>query len=116
MISVKEVADKDIKKAITLKIMHSLPDWFSPPEDIEKKAIIHKDYPFFSAYEGDNAIGFLALKLHNEYTAEIFNMGVIKDYHRKGIGDALVKAVEAYCKSKGLKYLTVKTLDSSAHY
>lgn len=28
--------DKELKTSITLKIMNSLPKWFSPPEDIRK--------------------------------------------------------------------------------
>lgn len=70
--------------------MHSLPAWFSPPEDIEKKANTHRDYPFFAADDNDVSIGFVALKIHNPYTADIFNLGVLEHYHRQGIGTALM--------------------------
>lgn len=62
---IKMVEQPNEKTEITLKIMHSLPAWFSPPEDIEKKAVIHRDYPFFAAYNDDVPIGFIALKIHN---------------------------------------------------
>ena len=104
------------KESISLKIMRALPAWFSPPEDIEKKAVIHRDYPFFAAYDGGAPIGFLALKIHNEYTADIFNLGVLEEYHRKKTGGLLVEAAEKYCLDNGHVYLTVKTLDSSASY
>ncbi len=116
MIVVKEVFDKDEKTNVSLKIMHSIPKWFSPPEDIDRKSIIHRDYPFFVAYDGNVPIGFLALKIHIEFTADICNMGIIEDYHRQGIGTSLVEKAEEYCINNGLKYLTVKTLDSSAVY
>jgi len=106
----------DDKTTITLKVMHSLPTWFSPPEDIEKKAVIHRDYPFFAAYENETPIGFITLKIHNEFTADIFNMGVLEQYHRKGIGRGLIDAIEQYCIENGYQFLTVKTLDSSAEY
>jgi hypothetical protein len=50
--------------------------WFSPPEDIEKKTVIHREYPFFAAYDEDEPIGFAALKIHNGYTADTFNLGI----------------------------------------
>ena len=116
MIHIKLIEQSEEKTAITLKIMHSLPDWFSPPEDIEKKAVIHREYPFFAAYDNDTPIGFVVLKIHNEHTADIFNMGVLQQYHRQGIGRSLIETVEQYCINNGYQFLTVKTLDSSVEY
>ncbi|MCL1912449.1 MAG: GNAT family N-acetyltransferase [Eubacteriaceae bacterium] len=116
MVHIKSVEQPDEITAITLKIMHSLPAWFSPLEDIEKKAITHREYPFFVAFDGDVPIGFVALKIHNQYTADIFNLGVLEQYHRNGIGRRLLEAAERYCAGNGYLYLTVKTLDSSAEY
>ena len=116
MIRIEMVEQQDIKMAITLKIMHSLPAWFSPPEDIERKAVIHKEYPFIAAFDDDTPIGFVALKSHNQYTADIFNLGVLESYHRQGIGRLLIETAERHCMENGYLYLTVKTLDSSAEY
>jgi len=113
---IKHVQDPDEKTAVTLKIMHSLPAWFSPPEDIDKKAVTHRDYPFIAAYDGEAPIGFVALKIHNEFTADMYNLGVLEQYHRRGVGRGLVEAAEKYCMDGGYVYLTVKTLDSSAEY
>lgn len=110
------IEQPDEKTSITLKIMHSLPAWFSPPEDIEKKAVIHRDYPFIAAYDNDIPIGFAALKIHNTYTADIFNLGILEQYHRQGIGRGLLEAVEQYCLDNSYMFLTVKTLDASAEY
>ena len=116
MIIIKMVDRPDEKTALTLKIMHSLPAWFNPPEDIERKAIIHRDYPFFAAYDDDTPVGFIALKIHNQYTADIYVIGVLEEYHRQGVGRRLIEAAEQYCIDRGYVYLTVKTLDSSAAY
>lgn len=110
------VINPDEKTNITRKIMHSLPAWFSPPEDIEKKALIHKDYPFFAAYDSEVPVGFAALKIHNSFTADIYNLGVLEQYHRQGIGQNLLNYIVQYCQGCGYQYLTVKTLDSSAKY
>ena len=114
--NVTKITDSDLKTSITHRIMSSLTAWFSPSEDIEQKAIMHKEMPFFAAFDEGKDIGFIALKVHNEYTVEIFNFGVLEKYHRKGVGQAIFNSVELYCKEKGCKFITVKTLDSSSEY
>ena len=113
---VTRIIDKDLKTNITLEIMNSLPTWFSPPEDIAKKSIMHREMPFFAAFDRNKVIGFLALKVHNEYTVDMYNLGVLEKYHRQGVGHAMLIAVESYCKENGYRFITVKTLDSSAQY
>lgn len=116
MFKVEEIIDKDLKTSITLEIMNSLPKWFSPPEDILKKSVAHRDMPFFAAFDGTKVIGFVALKVHNKYTVDMYNLGVLEEYHRQGIGHAILMAVESYSKENRYKFITVKTLDASAQY
>ena len=52
MITIRKVENADEKTKITLEIMNALPEWFSPPEDIEKKAIDHREYPFYASFDG----------------------------------------------------------------
>lgn len=113
---IRKVIIQDEKARITLEIMNALPEWFSPPEDIVNKSQIHREYPFFAAYDGDKVIGFVALRNHNSYTADIYNLGVLKEYHRKGIGHQLLEACVQYCRENNYKFLTVKTLDEAAVY
>lgn len=77
MIIIKRVENLDEKTRITLEIMKALPEWFSPSEDIVNKSVIHREYPFFAAFDGDRAIGFVAVKVHNIYTADIYNLGIL---------------------------------------
>lgn len=116
MITIKKVKKSDEKTRITLEIMNVLPEWFSPPEDIINKSVIHREYPFIAAYDVDKAVGFVALKIHNKYTVDIYNFGVLREYHRMGIGHQLMEACVQYCREKHYKFLTVKTLDESAVY
>jgi GNAT superfamily N-acetyltransferase len=58
----------------------------------------------------------VALKIHNEYTAEIYNLGVLREFHRKGVGHMLIEACKKYCIRNNKQFLTVKTLDESAVY
>lgn len=116
MITIKEVENSDEKTRITLEIMNALPEWFSPPEDIVNKSVIHRDYPFVAAFDGGKALGFAALKIHNVHTVDIYNFGVLREYHRMGIGHQLMDACVEYCRAQGHRFLTVKTLDESAVY
>ncbi len=50
--------------------MNALPEWFSPPQDIVNKSVIHRDYPFIAAFDGSKAVGFAALKIHKFREAE----------------------------------------------
>ncbi len=116
MNKIKLVKDVEQITKVTLDVMNALPEWFSPPEDIVSKSILHRKFPFFVAYDGEKAVGFLALKIHNAYTADIYTVGVLKEYHRMGIGHKLIDAIVEYCKEYGYRFLTVKTLDESAEY
>lgn len=116
MITVKEISNKEAKARETLHIMGSLPEWFSPPESFPEKAALHREFPFFGVFDGGSCIGFAALKIHNEYAAEVYNLGILKEYHRQGGGHMLIAACTEYCQSRRIKFLTVKTLDGSAQY
>ena len=41
---------------------------------------------------------------------KIYAMGVLPDYHRQGIGRALLQATETYLRDNGTTFLQVKTL------
>ncbi len=116
MINFRKIENPDDKTEITLKIMNALPEWFSPPEDIAEKSLIHRNYPFFAAFCDGEAVGLSVLKIHNKYTADIYTLGILKEYHRHGIGHRLMEICTDYCMDNGYKFLTVKTLDESAEY
>ena len=71
MITVKQVEKADEKTRVTLEVMNALPEWFSPPDDINNKSVIHWEYPFFVAYDGDTVIGFATDDFSGEYQKDI---------------------------------------------
>ena len=116
MVEIREVTNQAEKTAVSRELMHRLRKWFNPTEDIEQKALLHQGYTLFAAYDEGQVVGFLVLKSHNNCTAEIFNMGVLEDYHRRGIGQTLLQTAIAHCRLQGHTYLTVKTLADSVAY
>ncbi len=94
-------------------ILRSLPRWFA----IER-AIVHyiKDIekmPTWIASATGEIGGFLTIKRHNTYSAEIHVMAVRSEQHRKGIGKGLIQCAEEFFRNDGAEYLQVKTLSES---
>ena len=116
MIKVIEIQIPVEKSRICNDILRALPVWFGNEEAIVDYTVKVKEMPFFITCDNDKVIGFLAIKIHNEHTAEVCVMGVLEDYHRQGIGEKLIKACEMFCHNNQKEFLTVKTLDASVKY
>lgn len=113
MVEIKEVFEPIVKTKICGETLRALPDWFGVEASIADYEQKSGDMPFFAAFDGEKAVGFVAIKVHNAYTSEVCVMGILKDYHRQGIGQRLIGLCEVYCARCGMEFLTVKTLDSS---
>ena len=51
-------------------------------------------------------------RTHNPESADIHCMGILPQYHSKGIGKLLIKELENYLKNEGVKILQVKTVSA----
>ena len=94
-------------------ILRSLPEWFGIEEATNQYIKDIEVLPTLLASIGDDVVGFLTLKQHNEYAAEIHVMGVRPEVHRNGVGRTLVNKAEKYLRQRGVEYLQVKTLSST---
>jgi GNAT superfamily N-acetyltransferase len=94
-------------------ILHALPDWFGIEAAVLRYAAEIDHLPTFVARAPEGMMGFLTLKQHNPYAAEIYVMGVLPRVHRAGVGRALVEAAETWLREQGVEYLQVKTLGPS---
>jgi len=108
---IQEVTEN--KAQICEDILRSLPEWFGIEEAVRNYIEAARSRPMLIAREGDAVAGFLSLTLHNEFTGEIHVMGINKEFHRKGIGKALVEHAEAYLLQRKFEFFTVKTLSPS---
>jgi len=72
------------------------------------------ELPTFGASgNGGTVAGFLSLKQHSPFAAEVYVMGVRQELHGRGIGTALLEAAEQRLHELGVEYLQVKTLGPS---
>jgi ribosomal protein S18 acetylase RimI-like enzyme len=110
-----EIAEPRLNQAFLCEpILRLLPQWFG----IES-AIVHyvqeiDRLPTLLASSQKQVVGFLAIKQHNEFAAEIYVMAVHPQFHRQGIGKQLVKTAEKKLRELGVEYFQVKTLGSSS--
>ena len=92
------------------QVLSDLPEWFGIEEAnrnyIEKSATL----PTFVAKRGGEPIGFMSLLIHSPQSAELYVLGVMRDFHRHGIGRQLIEASESFLKDQGIKFVQVKTL------
>ena len=94
------------------KILRALPDWFGIEDSLVQYVKDADIMPTMLAKDKDNVIGFLTIKRHFSESAEIHCMGILPQYHRKGIGKLFIKELENYLKDEGVKILQVKTVSA----
>lgn len=111
--NIKEIHDKQEKREISERILKSLPNWFGIPESTQEYINKSSNLPFFAAMDEIKPLGFISIKENNQYTAEIYVMGVLPDYHKQGIGRDLFNRALSFTKDHGYEFLQVKTLDES---
>ena len=99
--------------SIIEQILRALPSWFGIEEAVIHYRDVAAEFPTIIAWDGETAAGFLTVQQHNPYAAEIIVMGVLPDYHRRGIGRRLVQRMETFLMGQGVEYLQVKTLAST---
>jgi ribosomal protein S18 acetylase RimI-like enzyme len=99
--------------AVSAPILRALPEWFGIEAAILQYEREINNLPTFLAKSDGQVLGFLSLKQHNSYSAEVYVMGVRSETQRGGIGRALVEAAEAHARGLGIEYMQVKTLGPS---
>jgi ribosomal protein S18 acetylase RimI-like enzyme len=104
------------KKKTTLDILSQLSEWFHNKKAIQQYAKQMSDTLFYTVFDAEIPIGFIAIQLNNKFTAEIYVMGIDKNYHNKGIGESLIKMISKKLSSEGYRFLIVKTLDETSNY
>lgn len=96
---------------IARAVLAALPDWFGRPASVDAYVAAADHLPMLVARGPDGAVvGFLSLKEHSAVAAEAYVLGVMPEWHRRGVGRALFDRAVSHLAARGFRYLTVKTL------
>ena len=107
---IREITVPAEKQQIARLVLEALPDWFEVPETREEYIQKSGSLPFFAAFDADRPVGFICLNETGKDTAEICVMGILKEYHRKGIGKKLFESAKSAAARSGYSFLQVKTV------
>jgi len=112
---VEQIFDKNTKKAVARKVLEALNDWFEVEESREKYIAESADQIFLAAKENDDHVGFLCLKKTGNATVELAVMGVLKEFHRKGLGRELFEEARKIAVKEGYSFMQVKTVQMGVY-
>ena len=107
---VEFIDNAEQKENIAQTILEQLPEWFGLPDSTKEYIENSKGMSFWACFEEEQPIGFIVLKETSNATAEIYVMGILKEYHRNGLGHLLWEAFLEYAKEHGYEYVQVKTV------
>lgn len=94
-------------------ILRALPAWFGIEQAIAHYESEISRLPTWVASDAARAIGFVSLKEHTPYAAEVYVMGVLPEHHHQGVGRSLLLHAQSWLRGRGIEYLQVKTLGPS---
>ncbi|HWQ46085.1 MAG TPA: GNAT family N-acetyltransferase [Longilinea sp.] len=94
-------------------VLRALPDWFGIETALTNYLEDIDQSPTFLAVREEKVIGFLTVKQHTPFAAELLVMGVYPEIRRGGVGRVLVEKAEAWLTTQGVEYFQVKTLGPS---
>ena len=107
---VERVNDTTLTRTIARALLENLHDWFEMNESREQYIRECSDWMFFAAKENGEYAGFLCLKETGRQTVELAVMGVLREYHRNGLGRALFTEAQRTAASEGYSFMQVKTV------
>lgn len=112
---VKNIKDKNEKTRISRFVLEALPEWFGIERSREEYISASADQEFFAYFSEEKPVGFLCLKGTGKDTAGLSVMGVLKEYHRLGIGTKLFLAARNCAAENGYSFLQVKTVKAGIY-
>jgi ribosomal protein S18 acetylase RimI-like enzyme len=94
----------------TRRILATLPTWFGLPASVNDYVAVADRTPTIVASLGGRDVGVATIVRHSEYSAEVYVMGVLPEYHRQGIGRTMLRHAEETLSREGVEFFQVKTL------
>ena len=104
------------RRQICEKITRDLPAWFGREDANQQYFEDARKHTAIAAFDQDNAIGLLVYK--EEFESDLYStvlnihwLGVLRSYHRQGVGKILLKKLIEIGSNRNVDTVTVETLD-----
>jgi ribosomal protein S18 acetylase RimI-like enzyme len=110
---IDQATNADEAARVAEAVMRALPQWFGLEEPLLEYVQAAKRLPTLIASDGPLSVGFLTIKQQMPQSAEIVAMGVLPEWHRRGIGRCLIGTASDLLGASGTRLLQVKTLGPS---
>jgi ribosomal protein S18 acetylase RimI-like enzyme len=94
------------------RVLAALPTWFGIPASVEDYVAAADRNPTVVASCDEAEVGLATIVRHSDYAAEVYVMGVLPAFHRRGIGAAMLRHAERTLAADGVEFLQVKTLSA----
>ena len=112
---IRRVNDAGERSAIARRVLEALPDWFEVKETREADIRECAGLELYAAFDGDEPVGFLALRQTGWETVEIAVMGVRPEWHHQGVGRALFEEGRCGALRSGYEFMQVKTVKEGVY-
>lgn len=113
--TVKQIISPDDKEAVCREMLEELPVWLGDKTATDDYAVSCRMLPMWASFDDEQLQGFLALRETSPYAAEIYIMGVKKEFQRHKVGKSLFTAMLNYARRQGYEYLQVKTVKQGVY-
>lgn len=107
---IQQLEDPSERQKVSRTILEDLPEWFGILQAREEYIAECAHQQLLCAYDDGSPIGFLCLKETSKDTLELYVLGVLKSFHRKGVGQALFLKAKELAIQQGYSFLQVKTV------
>ena len=109
------IAQKDIQRPEdTARLLATVPEWFGQPESNAEYIEADKTMETWTVRsEQGEVLGLTLIEQHFPHVAEVHLTVVDRAFHGKGIGAAMLTAIEDDVRARGVKLFEVKTLGAS---
>ena len=95
------------------RLLGTVPEWFGREESNAEYVEDARTLETWTVRDGGQIVGVTLVARHFPHVAEIHLAVVDRAYHGRGVGTAMVRALEADARAEGVRLLEVKPLGAS---
>lgn len=112
MVQVEKIS-QDLAEDLCRKITLDLPEYFGLPDANEHYALGVRSRTNFAAKTNEDYLALISIDFPYPNNSNIYWMGVLRNFHKQGVGHQLIEEACKFAKQNGAKTMTVETLAPS---